>query len=894
MQTRWLRRRMTMKGDFEASKCKMEFNKWVDSIQDIELNAHERTFLNILIDNFDVIYKSSASNGKRAKLLGKLVETKNLQLDKVISNNWSAVSAENSDTIIKLTRMTVESFRGFISKCDFDFSKQYTFLYGPNGSGKSSMCEALEYSLLGSIAEAETRRIPTNQYIKNQITKKYKMPQLYVISSEGNSEILASASEQNRHSFIEKNRIDQFSHISATTEKTQTERISELFGLSSFNSFVRDFTDSFDGRYLSIETPIKQSFDEKSSLYEQKRTRIEELHQAIRQLKEEGDREIKKLQEPTLKTIEDALLFIGDDSNPESLIERERSKYSKLYRDHITSEQVAEIYKCIGELLKLFESIRVYRDNLANSILDSDSLEFFNAALKLPKGDICPLCQTPISNAKRNPYVYASEQVDRLSSIANLKDSITSSAQKAKRLFDSVCGKVSQGVIALFINLPVEFFQPIDVESIVLMNSAAAQRESVLRKLDSRWSSTEEIIKDATSFNDESDKNNQLNGQQYSLLTNTRKQLLLIQGQLKTLTQELENSEQYVKEYENNNAAQLEEIKKEAVTVSYNLKMLKAYESLRKRLVKYNTSLPITLSSNLSSKAVEYYNVINADDAEFEKIYELVLPQTVKDKIMLTMEDGVSSDAMQVLSEGHIKILGLSILLAKAFNEGRKFLIFDDIVNAIDDEHRDGVASLLLQHEDFSDVQLIITCHGEQFITKLEEKAGRKSQKHIQRYMFLPADTLEERGAVIEYTDVKSPLLIAQEKLKKNELKDAAAKCRQATECLSDKLWKKLAKTYNFQLSVKMRTPKSIPDLHSVVNGLSSSLKGIQGAEELNENFIQLTSNYSWLLLNKGTHFESNQPEFERKDIRDLIDLLLRIDDMIDNLKLRFEATLER
>lgn len=880
-----------MKSDFEAGKCKIEFNKWVDSIRDIELSPHERTFLNILIDNFDSIYKIGASNGKRAKLLGKLVETKGLQVDKDISINQNSVSDNNNDTIIRLTRMTVESFRGFVSKCDFDFSKQYTFLYGPNGSGKSSMCEALEYSLLGSIAEAETRRIPTNQYIKNQITKKHKMPQLYGISSYGDTEILLYASEQNRHSFIEKNRIDQFSHISATTEKTQTERISELFGLSSFNSFVRDFTDSFDGRYLSIETPLKKSFDEKSSLYAQKKIRIEELYQTIRQQNEEGDREIQRLQEPTLKTIDDALVFIGDDSNPESRIERERSKYRKLYREHITSEQVIEIYKNIAEILKLLDSIRINRDSLANSILDSDSLEFFKAALKLPESDVCPLCQTPISNTNRNPYEYASEQVDRLSSITNLKNSITSSARKAKLLLDSVRSRLSQGVIALLINVPVEFSQPIDIESITMMNSDTIRCESILKRINSRWSSTEEILKDVTSFNNESDKYNQLNEQQYLLLANTRKQLLLIQGQIKTLTKELENCEQYIKEYEDSNARQLEEIKKEAVTVSYNLKMIKAYESLRKRLVKYNTSLPITLSSNLSSKAVEYYNVINSDDAEFEKICELALPQTVKDKIMLKMEDGVSSDAMQVLSEGHIKILGLSILLAKAYNESRKFLIFDDIVNAIDDEHRDGVASLLLQHRDFSDVQLIITCHGEQFITKLEEKAGRKSQKRIQRYMFLPADTLEERGAVIEYTDAKSPLLIAQEKLKKNELKDAAAKCRQATECLSDKLWKKLAKTYGFQLSVKMRTPKSIPDLHSVVSGLQSGLKKIQGAEELHENLLRLTNSYSWLLLNKGTHFESDQPEFERKDIKNLIDLLLHINDMIDNLNLSFEAT---
>ena len=74
-----------------------------------------------------------------------------------------------------------------------------------------------------------------------------------------------------------------------------------------------------------------------------------------------------------MKTIDDALVFIGDDSNPESRIERERSKYRKLCREHITSEQVIEIYKNIAEILKLLDSIRINRDSLADSILDSDS-----------------------------------------------------------------------------------------------------------------------------------------------------------------------------------------------------------------------------------------------------------------------------------------------------------------------------------------------------------------------------------------------------------------------------------------------------------------------------------------------------------------------------------------
>ncbi len=40
-------------------------------------------------------------------------------------------------------------------------------LIGPNGTGKSCFCEALEYTLLGSINEAESKRIDIEQYIKN-------------------------------------------------------------------------------------------------------------------------------------------------------------------------------------------------------------------------------------------------------------------------------------------------------------------------------------------------------------------------------------------------------------------------------------------------------------------------------------------------------------------------------------------------------------------------------------------------------------------------------------------------------------------------------------------------------------------------------------------------------
>lgn len=47
-------------------------------------------------------------------------------------------------------------------------------------------------------------------------------------------------------------------------------------------------------------------------------------------------------------------------------------------------------------------------------------------------------------------------------------------------------------------------------------------------------------------------------------------------------------------------------------------------------------------------------------------------------------------DALIVFSEGHIKCLGLAILLAKNIAQGCPVVIFDDVVNAIDDD-RDGI-----------------------------------------------------------------------------------------------------------------------------------------------------------------------------------------------------------
>ena len=59
-----------------------------------------------------------------------------------------------SEKIKRLCTLTVGNFRGFGVKEVFDFSAQYTFYHGPNGLGKTSFCEAIKYSVLGTVTEA--------------------------------------------------------------------------------------------------------------------------------------------------------------------------------------------------------------------------------------------------------------------------------------------------------------------------------------------------------------------------------------------------------------------------------------------------------------------------------------------------------------------------------------------------------------------------------------------------------------------------------------------------------------------------------------------------------------------------------------------------------------------
>jgi chromosomal replication initiation ATPase DnaA len=124
-----------------------EFKNFLRELDINEFSEYEKKLINLIIDNFDNIASVSTRQGKRGKLLNKLI----LKKGKTISSEFliSIDSIEKSTFPFEcLTSIELENFRGFSNYEKIDFSKKYTFIYGPNGSGKSSLCEALEYLII--------------------------------------------------------------------------------------------------------------------------------------------------------------------------------------------------------------------------------------------------------------------------------------------------------------------------------------------------------------------------------------------------------------------------------------------------------------------------------------------------------------------------------------------------------------------------------------------------------------------------------------------------------------------------------------------------------------------------------------------------------------------------
>jgi hypothetical protein len=293
------------------------------------------------------------------------------------------------------------------------------------------------------------------------------------------------------------------------------------------------------------------------------------------------------------------------------------------------------------------------------------------------------------------------------------------------------------------------------------------------------------------------------------------------------------------------------------------------------------------LLQGLGQRARDLYNSFNRDDSPADLLHALRLPLAENGKIEIEFaaEPGVRYDALVILSEGHIKCLGLAILLAKNIEQDCPVVIFDDVVNAIDDEHRNGIWRTFFEDNQLDGKQVILTSHAEEFLHRIQQELGVDRAQIIKVYKFLPHEG-EHHLRVDADPPTKNYVLLAQASLAVDEKRDALRHSRPAIESLTDRLWTWLGRRGDGRLELKLGGPRAKWELHNKCMKLRGALGRMPNPHPamhvvlaaLDDLLGVNGGSIEWGYLNSGTHDAQRDNEFDRAAVRRIVDAATALD----------------
>ncbi len=843
-----------------------------------------RKMANLVLAHWNVLLPLTTAQGHRVKKLAELAQA-----------NWETVSADIQpiavqtaaigNQIRQLTSLHVGPFRGFAKPEDFDLASSLVLIYGPNGTGKSSFCEALEYGLLGSVADAESKRFrEQNDYLKNAHTNTFTTPEIRATDCQGHEVAMQSNEALYRFCFVEKNRIDNFSRIAAQTPAKQTELISTLFGLDSFNEFVRNFSAEIDGRHIDLigvkASSLAQKRQSLAGSEQQRKTNTEELGRL-------GVEEIA-LANQYREGISFAQMVIelrGDEENA-GLI---KTIEAELQQPLGTNSGLT-----IAKLQALQQSIR---NDLAKIITKQQMLaeagqqvsfkQLYEAVSQVQPSSPghCPACKTSLQQVAVNPYTHASNELKQLQHLAQLQQEL----QHLNNTLNQSLNSLAHVVTACTTRFPSS-----NVLSAYQSSANVNWWHSLHQTLNDSFTPWQHLesqvrhLEETDQAIEQAVQQRAIKQQQLTKLRELDKNTTKLETRRTTANTAITAANQAIANFETANAQLIVDAAAETTLVTKNKAIAHAYARFVAKLNDYKNNLPAHLVSDLGDKVFELYNAFNRNDLPSEKLTSVRLPlsQNERLKIIFQAEPTRFFDALHVLSEGHIRCIGLAILMAKNIKENCPFLIFDDPVNAIDDDHRESIRRTLFEDAFFVDKQIILTCHGEEFFKDIQNllPVGRASQSKA--FTFLPR--LDESHIRIDFNCApRNYIILARKHFNNGEIRDALAKARQAMESLTkSKLWPYVNRHGDGNLSIKLRSSTASIELRNLTEQIKSKIaKPDFGDANKNTVLTQIDmllgingDSREWRYLNKGTHEEADRAEFDRQSVQQIVAALEQLD----------------
>jgi recombinational DNA repair ATPase RecF len=878
------------------SKSLSEYKRFLEKSQP-GLSEYERKLARLVLDNFAAVEACGTAGGKRGKLIAKLLAAAGDSASGDL-NVKAEAALEDAGKIIQLSSINVQNFRGFSAEHTLEFKNPYTFVYGPNGTGKSSLCEALEYGLLGSINEADAKRIDVATYIRNSITRKSDRPVLLGVTADGKKNVQVQIDPKSyEFCFVEKNRIDGFARVAANTASAQQARLAALFGLEEFNGFATQFNDHFENYIDTVGQKTKELADKEKQIAGQR---------AILQQTPEKDKEVQAKQDslllkyPAHKTLAEISDWISGLDGNGGVVKANHAEIARLNGLKLApAPGIDAISTEVKNLGALIEERRVARQALVGYKEQLSLGELYSAILKNKEKskDKCPACESALYAGGKlavpvDPYQNAEEKLKQfevaIKKEARIKEITALLSERWPRLASKVENLVPAAALVAFAKVPE--IEALKAASESVTNSKTL--EETLALLAGQTVLLDEMNAAVVAFNGEIGKAKAEVAKLEALNADMAKLLAEIVSIRTTADLNAKNANTAklaIEKFKEENEALIKLAEGEKPVIARNAKYLAAYEGFREKLLKYNANLPLALAADLNEKTLKFYNAINKHDHVSDRLKSLALPTATGQKIDIEFEEGQKCDALQVLSEGHIRCLGLSILLSKIVRDDLPFLIFDDVVNSIDDEHRSGIVDLILGDDEIKKRQLIITTHGEDFVKRLENAVPKADYKStVSRIDFLmPVDS---KRIFVKLDSPRHYLVVAEQSFQEGKVRDCLSYVRKSFEELLNRLWKKIgSKGHSAQIKVGLRGPGGSPDLMALASGLLDFLskKEVSVFRGVLPSLSQMlgrerTHAVEWNYLNKGTHEEGRGEEFDAVLVKEMLAAVMEIDAAIE------------
>jgi hypothetical protein len=237
------------------------------------------------------------------------------------------------------------------------------------------------------------------------------------------------------------------------------------------------------------------------------------------------------------------------------------------------------------------------------------------------------------------------------------------------------------------------------------------------------------------------------------------------------------------------------------------------------------------------------------------------------------------------MSEGQIIIIFLAILLAKNVAAGSPVILFDDAINAIDHDHRQGIRETLFAGDRFAGKQLIVTCHSPEFIKDIQNALPRPTSDHCMSYVFRThAGNFHPR--ILRNAPTVNYIEVAQRRLEEMNPRQALASSRQALEALTARIWKWLGKHDMGELSLLIAGAGVEPSLRNLCEALNRKLSVQAFAPPEKPELLRLlgqilgipAESLVWRYLNKGTHEEEDREDFDLDVVTQVVQILSQLD----------------